>query len=142
MIYEIFFIGLVIGFLYYEFVGISPGGVIAPAYFVMFIDQPLKILITIVIAFIVWKIINLLAERFIVFGRRKLLLALLFGFTFKVFVMGWIQPLSFVTFDLQSIGYIIPGLIANEFGRQKPIPTLASIGVVTSITYLIFLLIK
>lgn len=142
MIYEIFFIGLVIGFLYYEFVGISPGGVIAPAYFVMFIDQPVKILITIAIAFIVWGIINFLAERFILFGRRKLLLALLLGFTLKVFVMNFIQPLSFITFDLQSIGYIIPGLIANEFGRQKPMPTLASIGVVTSITYLVFILIK
>ena len=142
MIYEIFFIGLVIGFIYYEFVGISPGGVIAPAYFVMFIDQPLKILITIIIALIVWQMINLLSSRFIVFGRRKLLLALLLGFTLKIIILGWIQPLSFITFDLQSIGYIIPGLIANEFGRQKPLPTLASIGIVTSITYLILLLIR
>jgi poly-gamma-glutamate biosynthesis protein PgsC/CapC len=142
MIYEIFFIGLVIGFLYYEFVGISPGGVIAPAYFVMFVDQPVRILVTIVIAFIVWGVINFLAARFILFGRRKLLLALLLGFMLKLLVLNFIQNLSFITLDLQSIGYIIPGLIANELGRQKPLPTLASIGVVTSMTYLIFIMIR
>ena len=141
MIYEIFFIGLVVGFIYYELVGISPGGVIAPAYFVMFLDQPLKILITLVLALLVWIIIKTLSNYFILFGRRRLLLALLLGFCLKLVINNLIQPMSFITLDLQSIGYIIPGLIANEFGRQKIMPTLASIGIVSVITYLIVIII-
>jgi hypothetical protein len=42
---------------------------------------------------------------------------------------------------LQSIGYIIPGIIANEIGRQKMAPTLLGLGIVTviilQISYLI-----
>ena len=141
MLYEIFFIGLVLGFIYYEVFGISPGGVIAPAYFVLFIDQPFKILLTLFIAIAVWFAVRFLSNNFIVFGRRRLLLALLLGFTFKLIIMNIIQPMSFINVDLQSIGYIIPGLIANEFGRQGIIPTVSSIAIVTVMTYLVVVLI-
>jgi len=139
--YEIFFVGLVVGFIYYEMVGITPGGVVAPAYFAMFITQPLKIVITIAIALIVWQIIKLLSSYFIIFGRRRLLLALLIGFCLKLLVMSWLQPMNIMQLDLQSIGYIIPGLIANELGRQSFVATISSIGIVTIITYLIVLVI-
>jgi len=46
------------------------------------------------------------------------------------------------TIDLKSIGYIIPGLIANEIARQKLVLTLSGLGIVTVVTYLIILLIK
>ncbi len=57
MIIEALIIGLIIGFLFYELVGISPGGVIAPAYFALYINQPSKIFVTVIIAFIVFAII-------------------------------------------------------------------------------------
>lgn len=141
MLQEIFFIGLVIGFIYYEIFGISPGGVIAPAYFVLYIDQPLKIVITIVISLIVWFILKILSDHFIVFGRRRLLIALLLGFTFKLIITSLIQPIAAFNFDLQSIGYIIPGLIANEYGRQGIVPTVSSIGIVMVLTYLVLVII-
>ncbi|MBU1101792.1 MAG: poly-gamma-glutamate biosynthesis protein PgsC [Bacteroidetes bacterium] len=141
MLQEIFFVGLVIGFIYYEIFGISPGGVIAPAYFVLYIDQPFKIVITILISLIVWYLIKLLSDHFIVFGRRRLLIALLLGFTLKVIIMGFIQPIAAFNFDLQSIGYIIPGLIANEYGRQGILPTVSSIGIVMVLTYLVVVII-
>jgi hypothetical protein len=42
--------------------------------------------------------------------------------------------------DLHSIGYIIPGLIANEMGRQKIVSTLLGLGIVTLIVFQISLL--
>ncbi len=140
-ILEIFFIALIVGFIYYELIGISPGGVIAPAYFAMFIDQPLKILITLLIAFAVWGIIKFASGHLIIFGRRRLLLALLLGFCIKLIVTQWLQPMSFIQIDLQSIGYIIPGLIANELYRQSFVSTISSIVIVMTITYLIVLVI-
>lgn len=140
-ILEIFFIGLIVGFIYYELIGISPGGVIAPAYFSMFIDLPQKILITLLIAFAVWGIIKFASSYLIIFGRRRLLLALLLGFCIKLIIMQWLQPMSFIQIDLQSIGYIIPGLIANELYRQSFVSTISSIIIVTTITYLIVLVI-
>lgn len=139
MLLEIFFIGLVVGFIYYEVTGITPGGVIAPAYFAMFIDQPQKILMTILIAFAVWQIVKFSSSYFIIFGRRRLLLCLVLGFCIKLIVATWVQPLNILQLDLQSIGYIIPGLIANDFGKQSVLNTISSIAIVTSLTYLIML---
>lgn len=139
MIIELFLIGLIAGFLFYEFTGISPGGVIAPAYLALFVMQPDRIAVTLILALFVYLIIYLLSSRLILYGRRKLLLALVLGFLLKLFVDLVVQPMPFIGFDLQSIGYIIPGLIAHEMSRQKVIPTLLSMGIVTLITYQIAL---
>ncbi|HEY4754784.1 MAG TPA: poly-gamma-glutamate biosynthesis protein PgsC [Ignavibacteriaceae bacterium] len=139
MIVESFFIGLVIGFLFYEIVGVSPGGVIAPAYFALFIHQPGKIAVTVLITIVVWLIILFLSRWLIVYGRRKLLIALILGFLFKLLFEFKLQPAIGIQVDLQSIGYIIPGLVANEMVRQKAVPTLAALGMVTILVYLILL---
>ncbi len=139
MITEIFLIGLVLGFLFYEMVGISPGGVVAPAYLALFIFQPEKIAMTILLSLLILIIIKTLSKHLIIYGRRKLLLALLLSFTLKLLIDLYLQPLSAIKFDLQSIGYIIPGLIANEMTRQKIVPTLLSLGIVSLLTYQIAL---
>jgi poly-gamma-glutamate biosynthesis protein PgsC/CapC len=140
MIMEALFIGLVVGFLYYELVGLSPGGVIAPGYLALFTAEPFRILTTVLLATIVWGIIELLSPRLILYGRRRLLLALLLGFSCKLAVEAWILPVAGIAVDLQSIGYMIPGLIANEMSRQKPLPTLFSLTLVTALVAMILLL--
>jgi poly-gamma-glutamate biosynthesis protein PgsC/CapC len=140
MVTEALLIGLVLGFLFYELVGISPGGVIAPGYFALYVDQPQKLITTALLALIVGLVVGLMSQWTILYGKRRLLFALLLGFCAKLAVERWIQPLPAVTFDLQSIGYIIPGLVANEISRQKAIPTLASLGIVTVCVYLVLLL--
>lgn len=142
MITELFLIGLIVGFLFFELTGYSPGGVIAPAYLALFINQPSKILMTIVIALIVYIFIRYLSSRLILYGRRKFLLALVLSFFIKLLITGIIMPLPVINFDLQSIGYIIPGLIAHEMGKQKAMPTLFSLGIVTLIIFQISFLIR
>lgn len=141
MIIESFFIGLIIGFLFYEFVGISPGGVIAPAYFALFIHQPGKIAVTVLIAVVVWLLILYLSGWLIIYGRRKLLIALVLGFIIKLLFEFKLQPLTGFQIDLQSIGYIIPGLIASEMVRQKALPTLSALGIVTILIYFTLIII-
>ena len=142
MIVEALLIGLVVGFLYYEFVGFSPGGVVAPGYVALFILHPTRIIMTVVISLVVVGIIRILAKHLLLYGRRRLLVALLLGFAIKIAVDRWIQPIPSVSIDLQSIGYIVPGLIANEMHRQRIMPTLASLGIVSVLVYLILLLIR
>lgn len=140
MVIESLFIGLIVGFLFYELVGYSPGGVVAPGYLALFVGEPLRILTTVVLAVIVWSLLELLSARLIVYGRRRFLLALLLGFCGKFALDYWVQPAVGLTLDLQSIGYIIPGLIAHEMVRQRPFPTLASLGIVTSIVAMILMI--
>ncbi len=140
MIFEYFFVGLLIGFVFYELTDISPGGVIAPAYFALFIDDFQKILVTLFLALIVWKLLEFLTRHLVLYGRRKLLLALIIGFSLKVAIRLWVQPNPFFTFDLQSIGYIIPGLIANEMSRQGMVSTLSALGIVTVLIQFVLLI--
>lgn len=141
MILQLFIIGIITGFMFYELTGISPGGVIAPAYCAMFIYDPWKIGMTLLLAMAVFIIIKYLSGRLILYGRRKFLLAVLTGFLLKLLIETQIQPIDVVKVDLQSIGYIIPGLIANEMGRQKVTSTLLGLGIVTLLVFQISILI-
>lgn len=141
MILQLFILGMIIGFLFYEITGISPGGVIAPAYLALFIYDPVKIAMTLAISFLVFLIIRYLSKRTILYGRRKFLMAVLLSFVIKLLIENLIQPMDVITLDLQSIGYIIPGLIANEMSRQKVLPTLFGTGIVTLIVVLTSMLI-
>jgi gamma-polyglutamate biosynthesis protein CapC len=142
MIIEALFIGLVVGFIYYEITGLSPGGVVAPGYIALYLGQPGKIGMTILIALAVRALVAAASKYFILYGRRKLLLALLLGFCCKMAIELWIQPAPWIGLDLQSIGYIIPGLIAHELSRQRTLATLASLAVVSVVVYAILLLIR
>jgi gamma-polyglutamate biosynthesis protein CapC len=142
MVIESLLIGLIIGILFYEIFGISPGGVITPGYFALFINQPNRILVTIIIAIAVWGVLELLSRHLILYGKRKFLLALLLGFCGKLLIEGFVQPLAFVHIDLLSVGYIIPGLIANEISRQNITKTFAATGIVTVLVYFTLLLLR
>jgi poly-gamma-glutamate biosynthesis protein PgsC/CapC len=142
MIIQLFIIGLIVGFIFYELTGISPGGVIAPAYLALFIYEPDKIIMTIVLSLLIFLIIRFLSSHLILYGRRKFLLAVVLSFFLKLLIETQIQTLDIVKPDLQSIGFIIPGLIANEMGRQKIVPTLLGLGIVTLIIFQISLFLK
>jgi len=140
MIIEALFIGLVVGFVFYEATGVSPGGVIAPGYFALFVHQPERMLGTIIVALLVWGALELLSPSSLLFGRRRLLVALLIGFSIKLLIEQWVLPASGLELELQAIGYLIPGLVGNEMARQSVVPTLAALGSVTVLVYLILLL--
>jgi poly-gamma-glutamate biosynthesis protein PgsC/CapC len=139
---ELFFVGLLVGFAYYELTGISPGGVVAPAYCALYVDEPGMIIRTVIVALIVWAVILGLSRRFVIYGRRRLLLAILLGFCIKAAIAAWLQPAVALTLNLQSIGYIVPGLIANEMARQKVVVTVAGLATVSVVIYLILLLVR
>jgi poly-gamma-glutamate biosynthesis protein PgsC/CapC len=140
MVIEALFIGLLIGFLYYEAVGLSPGGVVTPGYIALFVHEPMRILSTVLLALVVWAVIEIARARLVLYGRRLLLLSLLLGFCARIVLEEFLQPGAGLSLDLQSIGYIIPGLIAHEMVRQRPFPTLASLGTVSAMVALVLML--
>lgn len=142
MIAEAFFIGLIVGFVYYELIGVSPGGVIAPAYLALYVHEPIHILLTLVVAGMTWSTIRILMPYLLLYGRRKLLLALVLGFVYGMLLNYGMGYGSYLPHAIHSIGYLIPGLIAAEMVRQKVVPTMTSLGVVMAITFLIISIIS
>lgn len=137
---EIFLVGLVAGFIFYEVTGISAGGVVAPAYFAISIHRPAMLVTTVAIALVVYGTVRFLSGRVILYGRRRLLIALLVGVALKLLLETGIQPRPWAGLELQSIGFIIPGLVGNEMHRQGIAPTLLGLAIVTVFIRLVTLL--
>ena len=114
---------------------IYPGGIIVPAYIALYLDQPLRILATILIAFLCLYTYRILSRFLILFGKRRFVMLVLLG---AVWAQIWllISPHFFSDpLGLKAIGWLIPGLLANNLEKQKYIPTLASMLIVSIFTY-------
>jgi poly-gamma-glutamate biosynthesis protein PgsC/CapC len=138
---EAAFVGLLVATLWTELTGIYPGGIIVPAYLALFINQPLRLAGTLVVALLAWATFRVVARFFLVFGRRRFLLLVLLGGAWAL--LGYrIVPLAWpASLELRAIGWVIPGLIANGFERQGLPLTLTAMGTASLITYMILRLV-
>jgi len=135
MMYETFFVGLILAVLYVEIMEIYPGGIIVPAYIALYLDQPLRVVATVLIALLSLLTFRLLSRWFILFGRRRFVMLLLLG---GMWGQLWfiIAPHMFSgTMEFRMIGWVIPGLLANNCEKQRLFPTLASLFTVSVATY-------
>jgi poly-gamma-glutamate biosynthesis protein PgsC/CapC len=130
-------IGIVAALFYAEATGLLPGGVIVPAYLALYLDQPLRVGATVAAALLALLSFRLLSRYFVLFGRRRFVLLILLGGLFgQLWLILWPRFFS-SSLDLRVIGWIIPGLLANNCQRQKVLPTLASMITVSVLAYFI-----
>lgn len=137
MTYETLFIGLLAAVLYVEIFGVYPGGIIVPAYIALYLDQPLRVLMTLIIAVLCVLIYRLLSRYVILFGKRRFVTFIFIG---AVLAQAWsfLFPQLFPeSFGLRAIGWLIPGLLANNLAKQRFLPTLASLVTVAVFTYVL-----
>jgi poly-gamma-glutamate biosynthesis protein PgsC/CapC len=135
MTFETLFIGLLLAVIYVEVLDIYPGGIIVPAYVALYVDQPLRVLGTVLIAFLSLYSYKLLCRYFILFGKRRFVMMVFLGVFWAqlwFFLLPEIFPASL---EMRAIGWLIPGLLANNLERQKILPTLASLFTVSIMTY-------
>ena len=120
-----------------ETLGVTAGGIIVPGYIAMNLDSPSRLLVTMGISLIVYIMIKLLSNFVLVYGKRRLVLALLLGFLFGYFTRSENNILSdLMKDDFIVIGNIIPGLIANWMDRQGVLRTIFTIMITAGVTKL------
>ncbi len=123
-------LGVIISLIFSELLGASAGGIVVPGYIALYLDKPMQIAGTLAVSLLTWGIIRVISQFTLMFGKRRMVLSILIGF-----ILGWatrllvFQNVTVYTFQMQSIGYIVPGLIANWFERQGFIKTLSTMGV-------------
>ena len=134
-------LGVLTSLLFHEVFGAAAGGIVVPGYIAMHLHEPLRLLGTLIVAFVTYLAIRLIARFVFVYGRRPMVLAILLGFIF-----GYIsrQMISYemlsVDIRLEAIGFIIPGLIANWFERQGVIKTIATMMIAAPIVRVLVML--
>jgi poly-gamma-glutamate biosynthesis protein PgsC/CapC len=137
MPFETVFIGVVIALIYVEITGIYPGGLIVPAFLALTLDQPVRALAVIVIAVLSVAVYRLAARYFILFGRRRFVALVLLG---GLWAQVWwlLAPSLFpAPAAVRVLGWVVPGLLANNLERQRFLPTLASLVTVAVLTYFV-----
>ncbi len=121
-------IGLVLSLIFSETLGLAAGGMVVPGYAALMIHHPLRILGTIMVSLLTFLSMKFLSNYMFVYGRRRTVLVILLGFMF-----GWLSRQLLVietrslTLELQTIGLIIPGLIANWMERQGVVKTITTL---------------
>ena len=135
-------LGLVLSLVFSEVLGLAAGGMVVPGYIALMIHQPLRILGTIIVALVTFFTVRFMSNHIFLYGRRRTVMIILVGFCF-----GWASRELFVfspsnfTLEFQTIGYIIPGLIANWMERQGVVQTITMMivaGVIVRMLLMIF----
>ena len=133
-------IGIVISCMFTECVGLYAGGLIVPGYFAFFGNQPLRILVSLLVALAAYSVISGLSNVIILYGRRRFMATVLISYLLGELCRILITDYLSVSQDLRVIGYIIPGLIANDMVKQGVWRTIVAVLIVSIIVRLILLL--
>lgn len=135
-------IGLVISLLFSELFGLAAGGMVVPGYIALKITQPLSVVVTLVAAVITYVIVHSLASIMIIYGKRRTVLMILFGYMVGILLNQLPIAASDVVqgVEFKTIGYIIPGLIAIWIDRQGLIETLSTLLTASVVVHLIMIL--
>ena len=124
-------LGIFLSLILSESLGVTAGGIIVPGYIALYLHQPIQVVVTFLVAILVWAIIKGMGSVMFLYGKRRIVLALILGFFFGYISRNFI----YISQDIGSvavIGNIIPGLIANWMDRQGIIRTL-SVVLLTSV---------
>ena len=117
-------LGIILSLVLSEALGVTAGGIIVPGYISLFLHQPIQVLSTFSVAIIVLLIIKLLSRVMFLYGKRRIVLALILGFFF-----GYLSRIIYIDVEninsVAVIGNIIPGLIANWMDRQGVVRTIS-----------------
>jgi len=118
-------LGLVISLVFSETLGLAAGGMVVPGYLALLIHEPLRIAGTILVALVTLGALKLASRYMLIYGRRRIVVAVLLGFVFgSVSRQLLVFPYRGAPIDISTIGFVIPGLIANWMERQGVVATL------------------
>lgn len=130
-------LSVILGFASVEFLGLLSGGIVSAGYLAFYLEQPFRILSTLALAVLVCLLVKLLQNFMIIYGRRRFMVTILLSIILSTVIEGSFIITSGIAQDLRMIGYIIPGLIANDMEKQGIFKTLAMVVIISLIIYLI-----
>lgn len=134
-------LGVLISLLFHEIFGAAAGGIVVPGYIALHLHEPLRLVGTMLVAYITYLAIRLTSRYMFVYGRRRLVMAILLGFIFG-YISREIIAYEMLAADvrLEAIGFIIPGLIANWFERQGVVKTIATMMIAAPLVRILVIL--
>jgi poly-gamma-glutamate biosynthesis protein PgsC/CapC len=107
------------------------------------IHHPLRIVGTILVSLATYFTVRFLSNYSFIYGRRRTVIIMLIGFAF-----GWLSrqllviKLPTLSVEMESIGLVIPGLLAGWMERQGVIETISVMIVAAVIVRLLLMILS
>jgi len=141
MFLEAMGLSLVAALLAFEIVGLSPGGLIVPGYLALLVRHPAALAAIVAASLFVLLATKRIARQIILFGRRRFVLMLLMGVLCLRGIEMALALVPAVPVEAQGLGYLVPGLIANDMEKQGILPTLLMTVLVSAAIRLVLVLV-
>ena len=140
MLHKAIGISIILGFLFSEFLGIATGGLVSAGYMAFFMGTPARVISTLALSLIIYSLTLLLQKYIIIYGKRRFMVVVLLSLIGTWLVEQYLSKyLGFIGQDVRMVGFIIPGLIANDMFKQGVVKTLAAVTILSVIIRLIIL---
>ena len=140
MLFSTVALSVILSFLVTELTGLLTGGMVSAGYLAFYFSEPMRILSTLLLSTLIALILRLSREFLILYGRRRFMLSILLSILFVYALEKAYFIMSPLSLDLRVIGYIIPGLIANDMAKQGIIRTSLALIIVTALVKLLSIL--
>ena len=141
--FEVFIaLGIILSLIYNEITDMSPGGLISPGYFALFMTQPSRLLSTLIMALLIGLVLRGLVKYLPIYGKRQFACAVTLAILFKLLLGDFIMSSVELSVSINSIGVIIPGLIANDIMKQGAFKTVFSLIIVSTALFALLVLLK
>ena len=140
MLFSSVALSVILSFLVTELTGLLTGGMVSAGYLAFYFSEPMRILSTFLLSALIALILRLSREFLILYGRRRFMLSILLSILSVYALEKAYFILSPLSLDLRVIGYIIPGLIANDMEKQGIIRTSLALIIVTALVKLLSIL--
>ena len=133
---------IILGFLSVEFLGLFTGGLVSAGYLAFYMDQPWRVVSTIVLAVVIYLITLGLQKIIIIYGRRRFMVTVLLSLISTwLLEKGLYGNLGSLELDIRVVGFIIPGLIANDMFKQGILRTILGVSILAVVVRLLLLLV-
>ncbi|MBQ0894088.1 poly-gamma-glutamate biosynthesis protein PgsC/CapC [Micromonospora purpureochromogenes] len=129
-------IGLVFALLCYLTTNLSPGGMITPGWIALtLIEDQLQSVIVVGVTIVTFLIARVMHRVIILYGKRLFAAIVLVSVLLQLTMFVLVQRDLPLLFAHQTLGFVIPGLIAYQLVRQPPRATILATVIVTAITF-------
>ena len=134
-------IGITVNLLLTEVFGLASAGLVVPGYLALYLWQPSRLVATALLALVTWAVVRFgLARLVVLYGRRRFGVTVLVGFLLNLLALRMLRMMPVEPVDMRAIGFIIPGLIANQALVQGVWPTLVLTALAAAIVRLVLFL--
>ncbi|MDC7778937.1 MULTISPECIES: poly-gamma-glutamate biosynthesis protein PgsC [Priestia] len=135
-LYVALVLGVILSLIFTEKTGIIPAGLVVPGYIGLIFDQPVFLVMVLIISLLTYVIVKHGIGRFVIlYGRRKFAAMLVVGISLKLIFDYFYPIMPFEIYEFRGIGVIVPGLIANTIQKQGLAMTMGSTLLISGATF-------